>query len=92
MDIKCTIQSFIIDYLLITAFVCISAQVIHFEDPHFEAGRTTIVHLFEWKWEDIGRECAGFLGPNNFGGVQVHKIVVTEYISRICHPEYRLSQ
>lgn len=34
-------------------------------------GRSTIVHLFEWKWSDIAAECERFLGPNGFGGVQV---------------------
>lgn len=34
-------------------------------------GRSTIVHLFEWKWKDIAEECERFLGPHGFGGVQV---------------------
>ena len=29
------------------------------------------VHLFEWRWPDIARECEDFLGPNGFSGVQV---------------------
>lgn len=40
-------------------------------DPHFVNNRQGIVHLFEWKWKDIADECENFLGPNNFGGVQV---------------------
>jgi alpha-amylase len=43
-------------------------------DPHFAPGRTTIVHLFEWKWEDISLECERFLGMAGFGGVQVQNI------------------
>jgi len=35
------------------------------------SGRSVIVHLFEWKWNDIADECERFLGPNGFGGVQV---------------------
>ncbi len=31
----------------------------------------TIVHLFEWTWDSVAAECADFLGPNGFGGVQV---------------------
>ena len=27
---------------------------------------TTIVHLFEWTWPDIGAECKNFLGPKGF--------------------------
>lgn len=33
--------------------------------------RTTMVHLFEWKWNDIARECEIYLGPNGFAAVQV---------------------
>ncbi|XP_076240333.1 alpha-amylase-related protein-like [Calliopsis andreniformis] len=33
-----------------------------------------MVHLFEWKWLDIARECEEFLGPMGFGGVQVSPI------------------
>uniref|UniRef100_A0A8C5Q0H5 Alpha-amylase n=1 Tax=Leptobrachium leishanense TaxID=445787 RepID=A0A8C5Q0H5_9ANUR len=40
-------------------------------NPNVEAGRTSIVHLFEWRWEDIAAECERYLGPNGFGGVQI---------------------
>lgn len=40
-------------------------------NPQFADGRQVIVHLFEWKWEDIAAECERFLGPNGFAGVQV---------------------
>jgi alpha-amylase len=40
-------------------------------DPHFHSGRNAIVHLFEWKWNDIAQECERFLGPYGYGGVQV---------------------
>ena len=33
--------------------------------------RTTFVHLFEWKWSDIEKECIEYLGPNGFSAVQV---------------------
>lgn len=33
--------------------------------------RTVMVHLFEWPWEDIGRECELVLGPAGFAAVQV---------------------
>ena len=29
------------------------------------------VHLFEWKWTDVAKECENFLGPNGFAAVQV---------------------
>lgn len=41
------------------------------KDPYFIGDRTTIVHLFEWKWPDIAKECENFLGPKGFAGVQV---------------------
>lgn len=40
-------------------------------EPHFVGNRTTIVHLFEWRWDDIAKECERFLGPYGFGGLQV---------------------
>lgn len=33
--------------------------------------RTTFVHLFEWKWSDVEKECVEYLGPNGFAAVQV---------------------
>lgn len=41
------------------------------KNPHFVPGHDAIVHLFEWKWNDIARECEQFLGPIGYGGVQV---------------------
>jgi alpha-amylase len=29
------------------------------------------VHLFEWRWTDVARECETYLGPNGFAAVQV---------------------
>ena len=29
------------------------------------------VHLFEWRWADVARECESFLGPKGFTAVQV---------------------
>jgi len=40
-------------------------------EPNTVSGRAAIVHLFEWKWNDIADECERFLGPKGFGGVQV---------------------
>lgn len=31
----------------------------------------TIVHLFEWKWADVARECETYLGPKGFDAVQI---------------------
>lgn len=44
------------------------------------ASKTVLVHLFEWRWEDVAKECETFLGPSGFAGVQIsppneHRIV-----------------
>jgi alpha-amylase len=55
-------------FLLLFAFVNFaSAQW----DPHWLPNRSGMVHLFEWKWSDIARECENFLAPNGYGGVQI---------------------
>jgi len=41
-------------------------------EPHFAPGRHSMVHLFEWRWNDIAEECETFLGPYGYGGVQVN--------------------
>lgn len=41
------------------------------KSPQFADNRSTMVHLFEWTWKDIARECEEFLGPQGYGGVQV---------------------
>lgn len=46
---------------------CVIAQ----KNPHYVDDRATMVHLFEWKFEDIADECERFLGPMGYGGVQV---------------------
>lgn len=43
-------------------------------NPHYKANRSVIVHLFEWKFNDIANECELFLAPNGFGGVQVSPV------------------
>lgn len=44
------------------------------KDPHYAPNRSTIVHLFEWKFLDVADECERFLAPNGFGGVQVSPV------------------
>ncbi|XP_025831914.1 alpha-amylase 1-like [Agrilus planipennis] len=40
-------------------------------DTHWDTNKNTIVHLFEWKWDDIADECERFLAPKGYAGVQV---------------------
>ena len=40
------------------------------EEPPASAG-DVVVHLFEWSWADVARECEDVLGPAGVAGVQV---------------------
>lgn len=42
-----------------------------YHEPKTKPGRSVIVHLFEWRWNDIAEECEQFLGPYGYGAVQV---------------------
>ncbi|KAK7482695.1 hypothetical protein BaRGS_00026104, partial [Batillaria attramentaria] len=42
-----------------------------FHEPNCAPGRSAITHLFEWRWDDIARECETFLGPYGYCGVQI---------------------
>lgn len=44
------------------------------KNTHYVPGHDTMVHLFEWKWTDIAKECEQFLGPMGYGGVQVNHL------------------
>jgi hypothetical protein len=58
--------------LLLLICLLFSAAKIHAQkDPTVVAGRSAIVHLFEWKFNDIAAECERFLAPRGFAGVQV---------------------
>ncbi|XP_071851934.1 alpha-amylase B-like [Apostichopus japonicus] len=54
---------------LVLLFVVATARAQY--DLNMASGRSTMVHLFEWKWPDIADECENFLGPYGYGGVQV---------------------
>ena len=41
-----------------------------YTEPHCD-GKQVIVHLFEWPWDAVARECEEVLGPKGFCGVQV---------------------
>lgn len=46
------------------------------------ANGDVFVHLFEWRWTDIARECESFLGPMGYAGVQIsppseHAVITT---------------
>ncbi|KAM5161287.1 pancreatic alpha-amylase-like isoform 1-T1 [Callospermophilus lateralis] len=54
-------------FLLLSALGLCWAQY----SPNTQQGRTSMVHLFEWRWVDIAQECERYLAPNGFGGVQI---------------------
>nr|AGE83100.1 AMY [Phlebotomus papatasi] len=60
--------------LIALAVIVTSLSVRAQFNPHFIDNRNVIVHLFEWKWNDIASECKNFLGPNGFAGVQVSPV------------------
>ncbi|XP_066993781.2 alpha-amylase [Anabrus simplex] len=56
----------------------LAAVVFAQKDPHWQQGRSAIVHLFEWKFDDIAAECERFLAPMGYAGVQTSP--VNEYL------------
>ncbi len=42
-----------------------------FANVSIAAPRTAFVHLFEWKWNDVAKECVNYLGPMGYAAVQV---------------------
>ncbi|XP_076446342.1 uncharacterized protein LOC143283850 [Babylonia areolata] len=68
-------------FALLAVSVLTSGQYL---DPHCE-GKQVIVHLFEWKWTEVAKECERFLGPWGFCGVQVSP--PNEHV-RITSPPY----
>jgi alpha-amylase len=61
-------------WLLVLALLAAMAQLVS-RPPQAAASppgsHQVVVHLFEWKWTDVARECTTVLGPKGYGGVQV---------------------
>jgi len=55
-----------------------------FYDPQTWPDRSGIVHLFEWKWLDIARECEEFLAPKGYAAVQVNFVKYKNLIITSC--------
>lgn len=43
-------------------------------NPNYVPNRSVMVHLLEWKWNDIADECERFLAPAGYAGVQVSPV------------------
>ncbi|XP_066523052.1 amyAc_bac_euk_AmyA and Aamy_C domain-containing protein [Hoplias malabaricus] len=61
-------------------------------DPHMKHGRTSIVHLFEWRWADIAIECERYLAPKGFGGIQISPPSESIVITNPWHPWWQRYQ
>lgn len=64
------------------------------KEPNMLPGRSVIVHLFEWRFDDIAEECETFLGPRGYGGVQTspvneHGIIFEETVKRPWYERYQ---
>ncbi|MFH4976495.1 hypothetical protein AB6A40_003204 [Gnathostoma spinigerum] len=59
--------------LLLTAFALAekSGPTWWYDETHVDTDKPTMVHLFEWKWTDIAKECEDFLQHYGYGAVQV---------------------
>jgi alpha-amylase len=61
------------------------------------AGGEVFVHLFEWRWTDIARECEQFLGPRGYAAVQIsppseHALVAGPVSSGASYPWWQRYQ
>ncbi len=61
------------------------------------ASGATMVHLFEWRWSDIARECEVWLGPRGFAAVQIsppgeHALITNAAGSGINYPWWQRYQ
>ncbi|KDR10404.1 alpha-amylase 1-like [Zootermopsis nevadensis] len=57
-------------YSLLLALSAVSAQ----KDPNVAENTSAIVHLFEWKFDDVAAECERFLSPQGYAGVQLSPV------------------
>jgi alpha-amylase len=61
------------------------------------AAGDVFVHLFEWRWADIARECEAFLGPKGYAGVQIsppseHALILNAGGSGVDYPWWQRYQ
>lgn len=60
--------------ILFSIIIILTAVVQATKNPNYAPGRNGIVHLFEWKFNDIAVECERFLASTGYGGIQVSPI------------------
>lgn len=57
--------------VLLTGFLVGAGDAAPVGPEYWRAPGTTFVHLFEWPWESVARECEEVLGPRGYSAVQV---------------------
>lgn len=65
---------------------CLVAPSIQQLNPHYLYNRTVMVHLFEWKFNDIAQECEQFLAPKGYGGVQLSPVTENVIVDNPSRP------
>jgi len=63
----------------------------YFGSYYCQPGRDVVVHLFEWKWTDIQRECS-WLAQNGYCAVQVSPVNENRVITNPAYPWYQRYQ
>lgn len=58
-------------YLVVVVLAVSFGPCLAQTNPNMWDDRTTMIHLFEWKYSDIADECERFLQYKGYGGVQV---------------------
>ncbi|GJQ73903.1 Amy-p [Trypoxylus dichotomus] len=61
-------------WVFLSSILCLFGVTLGQWDPNMLEDRSTIVHLFEWKFSDIADECERFLQYKGYGGVQVSPV------------------
>ena len=57
--------------LLVLSAILALTHAQYFGDYNCVEGRDVFVHLFEWRWADVARECEEYLADAGFCAVQV---------------------
>lgn len=65
---------------VVIVFIAFTNVALSQHNPNFFPNRSTIVHLFEWKFNDIANECETYLSSHGFAGVQVMLKYLTKVI------------
>ncbi|XP_055908462.1 alpha-amylase-related protein-like [Eupeodes corollae] len=70
MKLSASFVSLLLVALLLPENVKSSSLKLPLDKTHFLPNRSGIVHLHEWKFLDIAKECEEFLGPHGYAAVQ----------------------